>query len=168
MAGEFRGLTTELHGLELSVETLRHWMIEDGLWIPRARREPRIQQPRRRRPCRGELIQIDGCDHAWFDERAVRCTLLVFIDDATSAPTVLRAGDPPGSCHNRGLSDIRTPLEFLSAGRRPHPHFVRRQEAYVPGDAKINQRGNPFTRTGLSVSQTPRLKRDLLCRAPPR
>jgi hypothetical protein len=44
----------ELHGLQLSVETLRHWMIEDGLWIPRARREPRIQQPRRRRPCRGE------------------------------------------------------------------------------------------------------------------
>jgi len=76
---------TELHGLELSVETLRHWMIEDGLWIPRARREPRIQQPRRRRPCRGELIQIDGCDHEWFEERAVRCTLLVFVDDATGA-----------------------------------------------------------------------------------
>jgi hypothetical protein len=29
---------TELHGLQLSVETLRHWMIEDGLWVPRARR----------------------------------------------------------------------------------------------------------------------------------
>lgn len=76
---------TELHGLRLSVETLRHWMIEDGLWIPRARREPRIQQPRRRRPCRGELIQIDGSDHEWFEERAVRCTLLVFVDDATGA-----------------------------------------------------------------------------------
>ncbi len=76
---------TELHGLPLSVETLRHWMIEDGLWMPRARREPRIQQPRRRRPCRGELIQIDGCDHEWFEERAPRCTLLVFVDDATSA-----------------------------------------------------------------------------------
>ena len=76
---------TEWHGLQLSVETLRHWMIEDGLWVPRARREPRIQQPRRRRPCRGELIQIDGSDHEWFEERAVRCTLLVFIDDATSA-----------------------------------------------------------------------------------
>ena len=76
---------TELHGLQLSVETLRHWMIDDGLWIPRARREPRIQQPRRRRPCRGELIQIDGCDHEWFEERAPRCTLLVFVDDATSA-----------------------------------------------------------------------------------
>ena len=76
---------TELHGLELSVETLRHWMIEDGLWTPRARREPRIQQPRRRRPCRGELIQVDGCDHEWFEERAARCTLLVFVDDATGA-----------------------------------------------------------------------------------
>jgi hypothetical protein len=63
---------TELHGMELSVETLRHWMIEDGLWIPRARREPRIQQPRRRRPCWGELIQIDGSDHEWFEDRAVR------------------------------------------------------------------------------------------------
>jgi hypothetical protein len=76
---------TELHGLRLSVETLRQSMIEEGLWIPRARREPRIQQPRRRRPCRGELIQIDGCDHEWFEERALRCTLLVFVDDATSA-----------------------------------------------------------------------------------
>jgi len=76
---------TERHSLELSVETLRHWMIEDGLWIPRARRAPQIQQPRRRRPCRGELIQIDGCDHEWFEERAARCTLLVFVDDATSA-----------------------------------------------------------------------------------
>ncbi len=81
---------TELHGLRLSVETLRHWMIEDGLWIPRARREPRIQQPRRRRPCRGELIQIDGSDHEWFEERAGRCTLLVFVDDATSALMELR------------------------------------------------------------------------------
>ena len=76
---------TELHGLKLSVETLRRWMTEDGLWIPRARREPRVQQPRHRRSCRGELIQIDGSDHEWFEERAARCTLLVFVDDATSA-----------------------------------------------------------------------------------
>ena len=70
---------TELHGLQLWVETLRRWMIEEGLFIPGACREPRIQQPRRRRPCRGELIQIDGCDHEWFEERALRCTLLVFV-----------------------------------------------------------------------------------------
>ena len=66
---------TEGHGAHLSVETLRHWMIADGLWVERARRAPRIQQPRRCRSCRGELIQIDGCDHEWFEERAGRCTL---------------------------------------------------------------------------------------------
>ncbi len=75
---------TELHGLKFSVETLRYWMIEDGRWVPRAFRESRIQQPRRRRPCRGELIPIDGSDHEWFEDRASRCTLLVFDDDATS------------------------------------------------------------------------------------
>ena len=76
---------TEGHGVYLSVETLRHWMIADGLWVERARRAPRIQQPRRCRSCRGELIQIDGCNHEWFEARAGRCTLLVFVDDATSA-----------------------------------------------------------------------------------
>ena len=76
---------TEVHGLRLSVETVRTWMTEDGLWVPRARRKPRIQQPRRRRPCVGELVQIDGCDHEWFEDRGPRCTVLVFIDDATSA-----------------------------------------------------------------------------------
>jgi len=45
---------------------------------------------RRRRPCRGELVQIDGSDHAWFEERGPRCTLLVFIDDATSELMELR------------------------------------------------------------------------------
>jgi hypothetical protein len=74
----------ELHGLELSAETLRHWMIDDGPWIPRDRRDPRIRQPRHRRPCRGDLIQIDSSDHEWFEDRAVRRTLRVFVDDATS------------------------------------------------------------------------------------
>jgi len=65
-------------------------MTLEGLWVPRAHREPQIQQPRRRRPCRGELIQIDGCDPEWLEERAGRCTLLVFVDDATSALMELR------------------------------------------------------------------------------
>ncbi len=76
---------TEGHSVPLSVETLRHWMIAHGSWVERTHRAPRIQQPRRCRSCRGELIEIDGCDHEWFEERAGRCTLLVFVDDATSA-----------------------------------------------------------------------------------
>jgi hypothetical protein len=59
-------------------------MREAGLWIPRALRSASIYQPRNRRHCVGELIQIDGSDHRWFEDRAPACTLLVYIDDATS------------------------------------------------------------------------------------
>jgi len=81
---------TELHGLEMSVPTLRKWMVEDGIWVERSRRDKRIQQPRMRRACFGELIQIDGSDHEWFEDRAPRCTLLVYVDDATSRLMMLR------------------------------------------------------------------------------
>src|SRR6266436_5421080 len=74
----------ECHGIRLAKETVRCLMTEAGLWIPRRQRPPKIHQPRARRACLGELIQIDGSDHAWFEERAPACTLLVYVDDATS------------------------------------------------------------------------------------
>lgn len=81
---------TEQHGLELSRETLRRWMIDAGVWIPRSQRRRRAHQPRQRRSCLGELVQIDGCDHAWFEDRGPKCTLLVYVDDATSELAELR------------------------------------------------------------------------------
>ncbi|MDQ0028177.1 transposase, partial [Variovorax paradoxus] len=74
----------ECHGLPLAKETVRVLMMAAGLWTPRKQRAAKIHQPRNRRACVGELIQIDGSDHAWFEDRAPSCTLLVFIDDATS------------------------------------------------------------------------------------
>ena len=74
----------ECHGLRLSKETVRKLMTDAGLWIPRRQRPPKIYQPRARRPCLGQLIQIDGSDHCWFEDRAPACTLLVYVDDATS------------------------------------------------------------------------------------
>lgn len=59
-------------------------MIKAGLLILRRQRAPKIHQPRYRRPCTGELIQIDGCDHHWFENRGRPCTALVYVDDATS------------------------------------------------------------------------------------
>jgi transposase len=72
------------HGFSFSSETLRKWMIADGLWLDRKQRRKRVYQPRHRRDCLGELVQIDGCEHWWFEDRGPQCTLLVFIDDATS------------------------------------------------------------------------------------
>jgi transposase len=77
------------HGLEVSRETLRKWMVESGLWLSRKQRRS-FHQPRLRREHHGELIQIDGSEHRWFEDRADPCTLLVFIDDATSKLMQLR------------------------------------------------------------------------------
>ncbi|MEE4382460.1 MAG: ISNCY family transposase [Pseudomonadales bacterium] len=83
-------MLTERHGLILSRETLRKLLIEAGRHRPDRRRTGRRHPGRPRRPCRGELVQIDGSDHAWFGDDHPRCTLLVFIDDATSELLALR------------------------------------------------------------------------------
>jgi transposase len=74
---------TEVHGLKLSDESVRRLMITEGLWKPKRAKKPSVHQMRERRACFGELVQIDGSDHDWFEGRAPRCTLLVYIDDAT-------------------------------------------------------------------------------------
>ena len=78
------------HGCSVSRETLRGWMIADGLWCDRQHRLASPHQPRRRRDCLGELVQIDGSEHAWFEDRGPVCSLLAFIDDATSRIMALR------------------------------------------------------------------------------
>jgi Winged helix-turn helix len=72
------------HGITLGRETLRLWMVEAGLWLDRKQRRKGVHQPRYRRDCVGELVQVDGCEHWWFEDRGPQCTLLVFVDDATS------------------------------------------------------------------------------------
>ena len=74
----------ENHSISISKETLRLWMIEEAMWATRIKRMKRVHQPRYRRECFGELVQIDGSQHRWFEERGPQCTLLVYIDDATS------------------------------------------------------------------------------------
>ncbi len=80
----------ERHGYYLSDETIRKWMIEDGLWKARKRRERKIYQRRVRRSRFGELLQGDGSRHAWFEDRGDECTLVIFVDDATGRITAGR------------------------------------------------------------------------------
>ncbi len=74
---------TEQHDLRLSRESVRGIMIAEGWWKPKRAKKPPVHQMRERRACFGELVQIDGSDHDWFEGRAPKCTLLVYIDDAT-------------------------------------------------------------------------------------
>ncbi len=81
---------SSMFALDIPVETLRRWMTANDLWIPRAKRQKRPYQPRYNRDCFGELIQIDGSYHDWFEGRAGKCCLLVYIDDATGKLLHLR------------------------------------------------------------------------------
>ena len=80
----------ECEAIAVSRETLRRLQIEHGLWKPKRRQQKRLFQLRERRPRFGELIQIDASPHDWFEGRAERCALIVFIDDATSRLTALQ------------------------------------------------------------------------------
>ena len=80
----------EKHGLKLSSGSVRQIMIAEDLWTPRKAKKIVTHQMRERRACFGELVQIDGSPHRWFEERAPACTLLAFIDDATGRLGELR------------------------------------------------------------------------------
>jgi transposase len=73
----------ELDGLKISDESVRRLMMAEGLWKAKKARKVAVHQMRERRACFGELVQIDGSPHDWFEGRAPACDLLVFIDDAT-------------------------------------------------------------------------------------
>lgn len=79
----------ERDGLRVSRETLRSWMTEAELWLSRKQRRT-FHQPRLRREAYGELVQIDGSEHRWFEDRGPPCSLLVFVDDATGKLMQLR------------------------------------------------------------------------------
>lgn len=80
----------ECHELIVNKETMRQWMIEWKLWKAKRQKKVKIHQSRERRACFGELVQIDGSPHDWFEGRAEKCCLLVFIDDATGKLVNLR------------------------------------------------------------------------------
>ena len=80
----------EREKLKLSDESVRQLMIAEELWKPRKVKNVAVHQLRERRACFGELVQIDGSPHDWFEGRAAPCVLLVFIDDATGKLVQLR------------------------------------------------------------------------------
>jgi len=72
----------ERDGVSISDETLRGWLIEAGDW-KKTRKRRRHRQWRERKGHRGEMVQIDGSHHAWFEDRGPECVLMGYIDDAT-------------------------------------------------------------------------------------
>ena len=151
----------ERHGLVIGRETLRLLMREAGLWRPRAQRRKAIQQPRARRDCYGELIQLDGSDHQWFEDRAPACTVLTYVDDATSRLQLLRfvEGESTFDYMNATKDYIRRhgkPVAFYSD---KHTVFHVNKRAGVGGNG-MTQYGRALDQLGISIlcANTPAAK----------
>ena len=71
------------HGIAVDAETLRRWMLAEGLWTRERKRKP-YRQRRERRGHFGELVQMDGSFEAWLEDRGPRGCLIHMVDDATS------------------------------------------------------------------------------------
>jgi hypothetical protein len=140
----------ERHDLEVSRETLRKWMVESGVWLSRKQRRS-FHQPRLRREHYGELIQIDGSEHRWFEDRATACTLLVFIDDATSKLMQLRFV-PSESTESyfqalRGyLQSHGCPVAFYS-----DKHSVFRMNRQAKGGQGMTQFGRALAELNIEI-----------------
>lgn len=72
----------ELNDIQISDETLRLWLIESGDWKKRKKRSS-YRKWRPRKAHRGEMVQLDGSHHDWFEGRGPKCVLMAYIDDAT-------------------------------------------------------------------------------------
>jgi hypothetical protein len=130
---------SEAHGCKVSRETLRSWMIADGLWTDRRHRLPSPHQPRRRRDCLGELVQIDGSEHAWFEARGDACTLLAFIDDATSRLMQLRF-----VASESAFDYFRTLRGYLEAHGKPVAFYSDKHNIF-----RVNNK-DPITGDGIT------------------
>jgi len=128
-----------IEGVSLSVETVRQLLIGEGLWKAKRVRRVMIHQLRERRARLGELVQIDGSPHDWFEGRAPKCTLLVFVDDATSRLMYLQ------------FVEAETTFNYFAAVRSYLTEFGKPMAFYSDkfGVFRVNM-PNPLSGTGLT------------------
>jgi hypothetical protein len=121
----------ERHGLDISTFALRQSMVAKGLWRPK-RHKPFHRAWRPRRSCVGEMTQVDGSEHDWFEGRGPRCTLITFVDDATSKVLLGRFAKAEDT-----LTLMRLAQEYLRHYGRPQAYYVDKDSIY-----KINRQAD--------------------------
>ncbi len=136
----------ERHGIRVSKETLRQWMITDGLWCPGDRKHNKDHEVTcERRPRVGELVHIDGSSHDWFEGRAPECSLIAFIDDATSQMLDLQFH--PSETMQAYMEGLR---RYMARHGRPVALYSDRHSLFASGQ-KSTESGDRITRLGRAL-----------------
>lgn len=138
----------EVHKLSFSDETIRQMMIDASLWKNKKRKIANIHPYRERRPCVGELIQLDGSPHHWLEDRANPCTLVAFIDDATS-----RIMDGMFVDYEGTFTLFEATKHYLQTHGKPlsfyvdkHSTFKINRQATIEEELRDKQAASQFTR----------------------
>ena len=143
-------------GIELSVTTVRRWMLAEGLWN-RARRARQHRQRRARREHFGELVQLDGSFHGWLEQRGPRGCLMNLVDDATST-TLCRLGEQETIWGAVGV--VRAWMEKYGVPRALYTDwknvYVREPTAkeLLHGKPSLTQFGRMCERLGIKIIAT--------------
>src|ERR1035438_4408219 len=114
----------DLYGLDLSIGALRKIMIQTDLWTSK-RYGSKHRAWRERRSCVGELVQLDGSDHFWFEGRGPRCVLILYIDDATGRLLYGEFVDVEDT-----FTLLATTGAYLGGHRRPIAFYVDKDSIY--------------------------------------
>jgi hypothetical protein len=130
----------EVHHLNISLSSIRRVMLEDHIWITRENKLKRSYQPRYRRSAFGELVQIDGSDHDWFEGRAPKCTLLVYVDDATSKLMGLRFVP-----HESTFTYFQLTKEYLLKHGKPMSFYSDKLGVF-----RVNQKSSELKTEGIT------------------
>lgn len=113
----------EDHDIHVSVQSLRTWMLAEGLWkLVRDRNRHRARRPRR--ACFGEMVLADASDHDWLEGRGPRLTLVGMIDDATNRIELLFAGAETTQAYMDVLE------QWLSKHGRPRAWYTDRHGVF--------------------------------------
>jgi hypothetical protein len=130
-------------------------MLAAGIWIQRRDRVPEAHQPRHRRDCLGELVQIDGCDHEWFEARAPRCTLLVYVDDATGKLMELRFVESESA-----FDYFRSTIAYLRRHGKPVAFYSDKHSIFRVYAEGATGRSKGVTQFGRALGE---LNIDIIC-----
>ena len=145
----------ENHNIKVSTETLRQWMIKAELWTKKKRRKLQVHQSRLRRSCKGELIQVDGSPHDWFEGRGPKCCMLGFIDDATSDIMHLQLVTSEST-----LSYFYAIKEYLIKHGKPISFYTDRLSVFRINNDKEGYRKLGLTQVGRALKE---LGIELIC-----
>jgi Homeodomain-like domain len=140
----------EQHGIEVSRETLRQWLIEAKLW---RRRRARVEQAhvwRARRARYGELVQWDTSEHDWLEGRGEKLYLIAMIDDATSR---LTAGFVRHDSTEENLKQLRS---YIRQHGRPVSVYTDKASLFRVTPRAIHHRDAPeqqLTQIGRALQE---------------